>query len=86
MFQANFIPQGWECPKCKRIYSPTTQMCSYCPQNVTSVTTTETATGTIATFTTGNTWLAHNFQKIKGTCKCKICGLESWQHPMISNT
>ena len=23
-------PQGWQCPICKRIYSPTTPMCWYC--------------------------------------------------------
>lgn len=23
-------PQGWQCPLCKRIYSPTTPMCWYC--------------------------------------------------------
>lgn len=24
------IAQGWECPKCGRIYSPSMVMCSYC--------------------------------------------------------
>lgn len=23
-------PKGWECPKCGRVYSPTTPMCFYC--------------------------------------------------------
>ena len=23
-------PQGWVCPKCGRVYSPTTPMCFYC--------------------------------------------------------
>ena len=23
-------PQGWQCPICKRIYSPMTLMCYYC--------------------------------------------------------
>ena len=23
-------PKGWECPKCGRVYSPTTSMCQYC--------------------------------------------------------
>lgn len=23
-------PQGWECPKCGRVYSPTVPMCLYC--------------------------------------------------------
>jgi hypothetical protein len=39
--------QGWECPKCGRVYSPAMVMCSYCPQQV--VTTTGTCTcGTTA--------------------------------------
>lgn len=25
-----FIRQGWECPKCGRVYSPDTAMCLYC--------------------------------------------------------
>ena len=25
-----FIPQGWQCPICKRVYSPTTSLCLYC--------------------------------------------------------
>ena len=24
-------PQGWECPKCGRVYSPSTSMCFTCP-------------------------------------------------------
>lgn len=26
----NFCDRGWECPKCGRVYSPTTSMCYYC--------------------------------------------------------
>lgn len=26
----NYVSQGWQCPICKRVYSPTTQMCMYC--------------------------------------------------------
>jgi hypothetical protein len=40
-------PQGWECPKCGRVYSPSMIMCSYCPQQ--PVTTTGTNTGTACT-------------------------------------
>ena len=74
----NFIAQGWECPKCKRIYSPTTTMCIACPS----------LTGS-ATFGTSNTLSVHNFQQTEGTSsitKCRICGLEEWQHPRISYT
>jgi hypothetical protein len=28
-----FVPQGWECPKCGRVYSPSMVMCSFCGQN-----------------------------------------------------
>jgi hypothetical protein len=26
------VPQGWECPKCKSVYSPTVGKCWNCPQ------------------------------------------------------
>ena len=74
----NFIAQGWECPKCKRIYSPTTTMCIACPS----------LTGS-TTFGTSSTLSVHNFQQTEGTSsntKCRICGLEEWQHPRISYT
>lgn len=25
-----FIQQGWQCPICRRVYSPLTSMCLYC--------------------------------------------------------
>lgn len=38
----NFAPQGWQCPVCGRVYSPTTPMCYYCgngePYTVSSTT------------------------------------------------
>ena len=55
MYSTNFIPQGWECPKCKRVYSPTTTMCAHCPQKL--VTTTSTGTGTISTLS------VHTFER-----------------------
>ena len=76
MYQTSFIPQGWECPKCKRVYSPNTIMCSHCPENTTF------SVGTSTTY-------SHPFEsdkKSSSKTKCKICGLEKWQHPMISYT
>ena len=36
-------PKGWQCPKCGRIYSPTTPMCFYCGgKTITNQTTTGT--------------------------------------------
>ena len=37
-----FAQQGWQCPICKRVYSPTTTMCYYCgnTETITSNTTT----------------------------------------------
>ena len=26
----SYAPQGWECPRCHRVYSPSTMMCMYC--------------------------------------------------------
>lgn len=40
----NYTAQGWECPKCKRVYSPTTMMCFYCPEKTTTSTTTNLTT------------------------------------------
>jgi len=36
-----FIPQGWQCPVCKRVYSPEWPWCTFCGQGVTVTTTTE---------------------------------------------
>jgi len=30
-----FPQQGWQCPCCKRVYSPTTFLCPYCPGKTT---------------------------------------------------
>ena len=47
MFDFNGIQQGWQCPICKRVYSPTTPMCYYCGgDNRTSVDTTTYPIGT----------------------------------------
>ncbi len=33
-------PRGWICPKCGRVYNPTTPMCFYCNgENITNTTT-----------------------------------------------
>lgn len=29
-YNSNYILQGWECPKCKRILSPTQTFCTFC--------------------------------------------------------
>ncbi len=37
-YNGMFGQQGWICPKCRRVYSPFTQMCLYCkPNNTTTV-------------------------------------------------
>ena len=79
------ISQGWECPKCKRVYSPTTNMCQFCPTQ----TTTSTSISFGSTGTSSVTIKNHNFITLEGdatSTKCYICGLEKWQHPHISFT
>ena len=85
MMQTTFIPQGWECPKCKRVYSPTTSICSYCSQHTQGTATTET-TLTANSSNSSNAWMVHNFEVDKKSTKCKICGLQKLQHPFISYT
>lgn len=43
-YEFSFVQQGWQCPVCKRVYSPTTPMCVYCCQASHT-----TATGTFTT-------------------------------------
>ena len=43
-FQHQWIPQGWQCPVCRRVYSPTTTMCLYCGERETTVATDGTGT------------------------------------------
>ena len=30
MYNDGYVPQGWQCPRCKRIYSPTYPWCIFC--------------------------------------------------------
>jgi len=44
-YNIDFIPQGWQCPICKRVYSPSTTMCYYCGnEKISAATTTGEAT------------------------------------------
>jgi len=74
MVTTTFIPQGWECPKCKRVYSPTTSMCSHCPHQNQGLTT----SGNSITFT--HSFLSNNPNTTAKT-KCSVCGKEKWEHP-----
>lgn len=31
-----YAPQGWQCPVCGRVYSPSTTMCFYCNNSPTN--------------------------------------------------
>ena len=37
-----FVPQGWQCPICKRVYSPSTSFCLFCGAETTVTTTSST--------------------------------------------
>ena len=36
-FNGLFAQQGWQCPICKRVYSPFTQMCHYCGNSLSEI-------------------------------------------------
>jgi len=84
MTDFNFIPQGWECPKCKRVYSPTTIMCIACP-SLTGSTSNSTTTSSTFEFQ-GNVELTCVFEP-GGTIEglyypdfCKKCGKQKQYH------
>jgi hypothetical protein len=95
MSDFNFIPQGWECPKCKRVYSPTTMMCIACP-NLTQTGTTGSSTtpvrvgvGVSGYGTTTSSSLCRFFvaEPSSGTNpKCINCGKSQLEHALISTT
>lgn len=31
-----YVAQGWECPRCRHVYSPACLECSYCPPKFTT--------------------------------------------------
>jgi len=59
IYPHGFTQQGWECPKCGRVYSPTTIMCLGCPQEVKTKTTTDSTPINTSQWTT-NTVLTTN--------------------------
>ena len=65
----NQIPKGWECPKCGRVYSPSTPMCFTC-------------VGTsIPAINACNQFIADTENKSSGlNTRCMNCGKEKWEH------
>lgn len=94
MEQFDFTTQGWECPRCKRVYSPTTMMCIACPQYTQGKTSTGTS-GPIVTSvgvgvygTTTDSTICRLFvpDPESETSKCINCGKPQIDHPLISYT
>ena len=79
MTNFNFVQQGWECPKCKRVYSPTTIMCIACPSLTASTSNSTTTSGTIinepCVFEPGGTLEGYYCADF-----CKKCGKQKHQH------
>jgi uncharacterized OB-fold protein len=58
------IQQGWECPKCGRVYSPSTSMCLTCPQPTVTIT------------DNSQTFCDHEYgEKNTAGRHCKKCGM-----------
>lgn len=74
----DFVPQGWECPKCKRVYSPQTMMCIACPSMTSSTTTSSVFKGDIeltCVFEPGGVTKGYFFPDF-----CSKCGKERQYH------
>lgn len=57
-YDFSFAPQGWQCPICKRVYSPTYPWCIFCGgETVTTTTTTTNPTTTTVGTSTQEEWL-----------------------------
>jgi hypothetical protein len=81
MSDFNFIPQGWECPKCKRVYSPTTMMCIACPNLTQGSTGSSTTYGTTTSEAKCIIFVA---DPESGTNpKCINCGKSQLDHVLI---
>jgi hypothetical protein len=88
-----FTQQGWECPKCGKVYSPSTPMCLTCPQKTATTTTTGTPMDGL-TFGKGgvtsgtSAWLCVIFIPDglnTSATKCMRCGKEKHEHVHITN-
>jgi len=89
MQQFDFTTQGWECPRCKRVYSPTTIMCIVCPSlSGTGMGTSSTPIGVGGYGTTTASTLCRLFvpDPSSGTSpKCINCGKSQLDHSTITN-
>lgn len=71
----NFAQQGWQCPICKRVYSPFTPMCYCCGgESKMSTSTTVNAEANLDCWDNNPTLLASNPPKL--VWKCRYCGKE----------
>ncbi len=71
------VQQGWQCPCCQKVYSPTTPMCFYCPPKV-----------EVATSTAGVEQGRCN-QELKMLGKayprtCHVCGFGPCKTPVVA--
>lgn len=69
------VPQGWECPRCKCIYAPTTMMCIRCPQQVKSNVSTGTNAENVCL-----TFIAPLGSDSSSTGNCIRCGKSKTHH------
>lgn len=74
-----YAPQGWQCPVCGRVYSPTTSMCFYCGNQ-------ETITTTVSSYPVETGASFHYCNKKMVTCpfanECGICSAKGCRYPL----
>lgn len=72
----NFAQQGWQCPICKRVYSPFTPWCYYCGGESKTWTDTSTDTSSVNLDCWDNNPVLLTSYPPKLLWKCRYCGKE----------
>ena len=76
-------PQGWQCPCCNRVYSPTTPMCFTCGGETKTMPSTGTAPMTDPTHGACTSCWGSGLTVAGWPCPCKKVNMFNTTHPKV---